>query len=87
MDKAILLTKDQCPYCDQLKKFLSLALNNKYEDVIIMVHQQREPELFQQYVAQFQITETPSLIVGKDVLKGFAPQKTVDFLVQHFGKR
>jgi glutaredoxin len=87
MEKAILLTKDQCPFCDQLKKFLSLALNNRYEDVIVMVHQQTDPHLFQEYVGHFEIKETPSMIVGDDILKGFAPQKTVDFLMKHFGKR
>lgn len=86
MNQAILLTKDQCPFCDQLKKFLLLALNNRYANVITIVHQQTEPDLFQQYIEKYQITETPTMIANDETLKGFAPQKTVDFLIKHFGK-
>jgi 3-mercaptopyruvate sulfurtransferase SseA len=87
VQKAFLLIKDQCPHCEHLKQFLALALRNHYQDCLEYVHQTNNAEQFATLVSQHGIKETPALIMEEDVLQGFAPQATLNFLIKHFGKR
>jgi glutaredoxin-like protein NrdH len=87
MEQAVLLTKNDCPYCEQLKKFLHFALQDRYAPHLIIVHKEEQPNVFEDYVKQYQIKETPTLLFNDDKLVGFAPQSVVDFLTRHFGKK
>jgi glutaredoxin len=87
MEQAVLLTKNDCPYCDQLKKFLHFALNDRYAPYLLIVHKEDQPALFQDYVTQYAIKETPTLLFNDDRLVGFAPQSVVNFLTRHFGNK
>jgi glutaredoxin-like protein NrdH len=87
MDQAVLLTKNDCPYCDQLKKFLHFALQDRYAPHLIVIHKEDQPKIFEDYVNQYQVRETPTLLFNADKLVGFAPQAVVDFLTRHFGKK
>jgi glutaredoxin-like protein NrdH len=87
MEKAYLLTKDNCPQCLQLKMFLKMALKDAYLDQLQEVHQTNDQDLFNTLVAKFTIQATPAIIYQEEVLRGFAPQPVVNFLTKHFGKK
>lgn len=87
MEKVIILTKNDCPNCKNLKLFLKMALGDKYAPDIEEVHQVDHPSRFQALVAQHQITSTPALIYRQDVVRYFQPQEVVNFLHKHLGKR
>jgi glutaredoxin-like protein NrdH len=87
MNQAIILTKDDCPNCQNLKMFLKMALRNQYQAHLREVHQTANPEEFTALVQQHHIMSTPALIYQDDVVRGFEPQPTVNFLVKHFGKK
>jgi glutaredoxin-like protein NrdH len=87
MNKAFLLTKDNCPQCVQLKMFLKMALRNQYEGQLELVHLETQPAVFADLVKKHKILATPAIIYGDEVLRGFEPQPVVNFLVKHFGKK
>lgn len=87
MDKVILLTKQDCPNCEQLKKFLHFALQDRYAEDFDLVHREADAVRFQELVNRHHIKETPTLIYHDYVLSGFAPQAVVNFLQQHLGKK
>ncbi|MEN9819725.1 MAG: putative glutaredoxin-like protein NrdH [Bacillota bacterium] len=87
MDKAIILTKDNCPNCQNLKMFLKMAMRDQYKDNLREVHQTQHAEEFAQLTKQHNIMSTPAMIYQQDVIRGFEPQPIVNFLVKHFGKK
>jgi glutaredoxin len=87
MKQAIILTKDQCPNCQNLKMFLKMALRDRYQDQLREVHQTLQAEEFASLVNQHNIMATPALIYEEDIVRGFEPQTVVNFLVKHFGKK
>jgi glutaredoxin-like protein NrdH len=87
MNQAIILTKDQCPNCQNLKMFLKMALKDQYQGHLREVHQTHQADEFNHLVTQFQIMSTPALIYQEDVVRGFEPQAIVNFLSKHFGKK
>jgi glutaredoxin-like protein NrdH len=87
MNQAIILTKDQCPNCQNLKMFLKMALRDQYKDHLREVHQTLHAEEFAALVKQHNIMATPALIYGSELVRGFEPQPVVNFLVKHFGKK
>jgi glutaredoxin len=87
MAQAIILTKDQCPNCQNLKMFLKMALRDKYKDNLREVHQTSQAEEFASLVKTHTIMSTPAIILGDEVIRGFEPQPVVNFLVKHFGKK
>jgi glutaredoxin-like protein NrdH len=87
MNKAYLLTKDNCPQCTQLKMFLKMALKDAYLEQLQEVHQIKDTDLFNTLVTKHTILSTPALIYQEDVVRGFAPQPVVNFLTKHFGKK
>jgi glutaredoxin len=87
MSQAIILTKDQCPNCQNLKMFLKMALRDQYQGNLREVHQTLQADEFKQLVDQHQIMSTPALIYQNEVVRGFEPQAVVNFLSKHFGKK
>ncbi len=80
MDKVILLSKDNCPKCVSLKKFLDLALKNKYENIIEIVHREENLTKFNELVSKYNIMATPVLIFNDEVLFDTVPLKVTEFL-------
>jgi glutaredoxin len=87
MEKVLILTKNDCPNCKNLKMFLKMALGDKYAPDIQEVHQTDQAEQFLQLVTQYQITSTPAMIYSNEVVRYFQPQEVVSFLHKHLGKR
>ncbi len=87
MKQAIILTKDNCPNCQNLKMFLKMALRDQYKDQLREVHQINQKDEFKELVDQHRIMATPAIIFENDVIRGFEPQPVVNFLVKHFGKK
>ncbi len=87
MKQAIILTKDNCPNCQNLKMFLKMALRDQYKDQLREVHQINQKDEFKALVDQHRIMATPAIIFENDVIRGFEPQPVVNFLVKHFGKK
>jgi glutaredoxin-like protein NrdH len=85
--QAIILTKDQCINCQNLKMFLKMALQDRYQDNLREVHQTLHAEEFQALVKKHQIQSTPAIIMQDEVIRHFEPQPVVNFLVKHFGKK
>ena len=87
MEKAIILTKDHCPNCQNLKMFLKMAMKDKYKDNLREVHQTLHADEFNQLIKQHNIMSTPAMIYQQEVIRGFEPQPVVNFLVKFFGKK
>jgi glutaredoxin-like protein NrdH len=87
MDKVLLLTKNDCPNCKNLKLFLKMALGDKYAPDILEVHQLDQASQFKELISKYQITSTPALIYNNDVVRYFQPQDVVSFFHKHLGKR
>jgi glutaredoxin-like protein NrdH len=87
MKQAIILTKDNCPNCQNLKMFLKMAMRDKYKENLREVHQTSQADEFKTLVDKHRIMATPAIIFENEVLRGFEPQPVVNFLVQHFGKK
>lgn len=87
MNQAIILTKDNCPNCQNLKMFLKMALRDQYKENLREVHQVHQAEEFTKLVAAHQIMATPAIIYQNEVIRGFEPQPVVNFLAKHFGKK
>jgi glutaredoxin len=85
--QAIILTKDQCVNCQNLKLFLKMALKDRYQDNLQEVHQTLHADAFQALVKKHQIQSTPAIIMHDEVIRSFEPQAVVNFLVKHFGKK
>jgi glutaredoxin-like protein NrdH len=87
MEQAFILTKNNCINCNHLKMFLKMALQDKYNNNLVEIHQELNPEQFNQLVKQFNVLATPALIYQNDILRTFEPQALVNFLTKHFGKK
>ncbi len=80
----IMLTKENCPKCDNLKNYLKFALNSKYDDKIKIIKKEDDIDLFNSLVKEYKIMATPVLI-AKDgtVLTDCSPSKVEDFLIKY----
>lgn len=58
----VLLTQDNCPNCEQLKKMLSAPLRGAFDDKIEVLHRQQNPEGFLAVSSQYGAMTTPALI-------------------------
>lgn len=58
----VLLTQDNCPNCDRLKKMLAGPLKSQFHDQIEVIHRQMMPEWFEELTAQHGVRSTPALI-------------------------
>jgi glutaredoxin len=62
MKDYILLSKDNCPQCENLKKMLAKPMKGKFDDVIQVVHKETNPEEFDRYAKEYNIQSTPAII-------------------------
>ena len=58
----IMLTKDSCPQCTQLKMMLAKPMKGKFDSVIEIVHKETNPEEFARYVQEYNVQSTPVII-------------------------
>lgn len=86
MEKVLMLTKDDCPKCEALKKFLELALRNKYQDDIKIIKKEVDEDYFQTLVTKHEVKATPVLIYEDQVLSDTSPGKVIDFLESNLEK-
>lgn len=75
-----ILTQDQCPKCENLKKYLELGLKGKYNDQIEFIHRQSNPQRFNELVEKYQVQSTPVMIKGEEILRDTNPSKVNAFL-------
>ncbi|MFU8792709.1 MAG: glutaredoxin family protein [Acholeplasmataceae bacterium] len=87
MSQVYMLTKPNCPKCQNLKMFLKFALSNKYEKDIILVDQADDQETYLDLVKKHQILALPVLICEDDVLINCDPTPTKTFLEKYIGKK
>ncbi|WP_214873387.1 glutaredoxin [Exiguobacterium sp. s140] len=83
--KMMMLTKEGCPKCVQLKMFLKMGMADKYKDEIEVIHKDEQPERYQELVERFALQTAPVLIHGEDVLLDTTPMKTEEFLRTRLG--
>ncbi|MDR6218248.1 thioredoxin fold domain-containing protein [Deinococcus soli (ex Cha et al. 2016)] len=57
-----LLTQDDCPSCERLKRMLAQPLKGQYDARVRTVHRQRDPDAFAALSAQHDVRATPALI-------------------------
>lgn len=62
MTKFIMLTQDNCNRCERLKLLLKKPLKGEFDEVIITVHRQDNPDEFLASVRKYQVGSTPVLI-------------------------
>lgn len=67
--KYILLTKDNCPDCELVKKFLSTKTGQAKYGFIEVVHLEENPDLAESLIAEHQIMKMPAVISGGRVLR------------------
>ena len=84
--KIQMLTQNDCPKCDNLKRFLDMGLGGKYKEDIEIVHKQETPERYDEVKAPFTIMSTPVLILGDEILYDCSPPKAEEFLRTNLGK-
>lgn len=87
MSQVYMLTKPNCPKCQNLKMFLKFALSNKYEQDITLIDQIEHQETYLDLVKKYQILALPVLICDEDVLIHCDPTPTKAFLEKHIGKK
>lgn len=69
MENIILLTKDLCPKCTQLKNTLDrLAPTKGVLDKITVVHMSENPEKFSEIVTKYGIRSAPTLIKDGEIV-------------------
>jgi hypothetical protein len=65
----ILLTQDNCPNCERLKRMLAGPLKGVFDAQIEVIHRQFQAERFMKLVDEYGIQTTPALLkVGGSVL-------------------
>ncbi|WP_025725529.1 glutaredoxin family protein [Acholeplasma granularum] len=83
----ILLTKNDCTQCAQLKMFLKFGLNNKYESDIKIINKEDNQEEFDKLTAEYGILTLPAMIAGGEALIRTQPSPVLTFLEKHVGKK
>lgn len=83
----ILLTKNDCPQCQQLKMFLKYGLNNKYEQDIKIVNKETDTLEFNELTSKYGILSLPAFISNSEILTNTQPTPVVAFLEKHVGKK
>ena len=87
MSQVYMLTKPNCPKCQNLKMFLKFALGNKYEHDIMVIDQKEQEQTYLDMVKRYQVLALPVLICNDDVLINCDPTPTKTFLETHIGKK
>lgn len=64
----VLLTKEDCPRCKQIKLFIDNALNKEQKNKIQIIKKEDNEELFLEYVKKYQILSLPVIINNDDVI-------------------
>lgn len=77
-EKVLLLSKDGCPKCVNLKMFLDLAMDHQFDDDYRIVHKDKDSEEYDALVEKHDLQAMPVLIRGDKLVIGFDPAKTVD---------
>lgn len=80
MEKIYLLTQDHCPKCEQIKMFLKMGLQGKYDEQITLVHRQKEAVFFKELVEKHQIMQTPCFVYKNQILRSPSVSNTKEFL-------
>lgn len=62
---------------------MEYGLGNEYEDHIVLIHKEDNPKRYEELVSKHNIASVPALICMDDVLVGFSPSATQDFLESH----
>lgn len=62
----LLLTQNDCPNCERLKKMLAGPLKGQFDSQIEQVHRQSEPEQFAMLAERFGVRSVPALIRRAD---------------------
>lgn len=57
-----LLTQDDCPNCERLKKMLAGPLKGAFDGQIEVVHRQSSPERFSELAQTHQVQSLPALV-------------------------
>lgn len=57
-----LLTQDDCPSCERLKRMLAGPLRGAFTDRIELIHRQSVPDIFAQLVQAHGVQSVPALI-------------------------
>lgn len=87
MNKVIVLTKPNCPQCNNLKMYLQYALNNKYNDDMIFINQENDQKEFKVYQEKFNVISLPAMIFEDDIIRETNPSNVSNFLEKHIGKK
>lgn len=58
----VLLTQDNCPKCERLKKMLAGPLKGAFEEQIEVVHRQEQPQTFLTLAQAHHVQSIPILI-------------------------
>lgn len=58
----LLLTQDDCPNCERLKKMLAGPLKGAFDEQIEVVHRQSNPERFSELAQTHQVQSLPVLV-------------------------
>lgn len=82
----IMLTKDNCSRCTNLKNYLKMGLRDKYVNDIEIVKLEEDEERFMSYVKKYNLAQMPVLIAGDDFILDVSPSKVCAFLEKHTGK-
>lgn len=82
----VMLTKENCPRCVNLKNYLKMGLRDKYVNDIKIVKLEEDEENFMSYVKKHNLTQMPVLIADNDVLLDISPSKVSAFLKKHLDK-
>lgn len=83
--KFYLLTKEDCPNCRNLKTFLDVALEGKYNPKIFIVRKEEDAKHYQELVEKYQLLSVPALIDMEtgEMATGFNPPKVMELLQRH----
>ena len=82
----VLLTQDDCPSCERLKKMLAGPLKGQFDGQIEVVHRQHHPEAFSWWAQQHRIQSVPALLRRDgEVMRGTGGLGEVRGFLQQIG--
>ncbi|WP_291426856.1 thioredoxin fold domain-containing protein [Deinococcus sp.] len=58
----ILLTQDDCPNCERLKKMLAGPLGGAFDEKIEVIHRQSSPQRFSELAQTHRVQSLPALV-------------------------
>jgi len=82
------LSKDNCPYCNQLEGYLKTKNMQKYNKYIVSVHKEKDPEKYNELVEKGNVLSLPVLMRedGTVLTTGFNIQQINLMLKREFGE-